>query len=805
MLKNYLIVATRNLLKHRAYSAINIAGLAIGMACCILMLLYVQHSLSYDRFHKDRDRIYRLMRQMEVPGQDPTFHASVSGAIAQILEEGVPEVEVATRVWLNNYEWIRYGETILEPAVRLVEPSFFEVFDFPLVKGDPSSVFDEPYSAVITEWMVRTYFGDEDPLGKRFEVTSGQNFIGSFIVTGVVRDAPSTSSLNFEFLTATVQQRTERAWNGWIRGRGGPVGIYIKVRPGSDLNTLKTTINQVIGRSEPARPNRQNTYHLQPLTRIHLYNHADYGWGAPTLSRVYTVSSLAIIILLVACVNFMTLSTARSGNRSREVGMRKVAGAYRTHLILQFLGESILLSGFALILAIGIVQLSLPTFNEMMYRNLSLLDRGGEILILLAAVTVAVGLLAGSYPALYLSGFQPASVLKGSGAGRRGGKMRAGLVIIQFGISIFFLIGTIVVDGQMAFLKSRPLGYERNHLVVLPIFSLDHSSGRDPEKRLMSRYRAVKQSFLEHPNVLRASATATRLPWRDDGARVSVIEEGLPEEVRQMRYHHVDADFLRTLQIDLVAGRNLPDRDPGDSHLAFVINETAVRTMGWENSIGRRIVLGDGHRSGEIVGVVKDFQTGSAGTRTSPIVLSTDFYRINVLLMRIRGENIPETIEFLESRWQHYLPERPFQFTFLDDRIDQVYRNEYRFGKLFSIAALLAVLISCMGLLGLAAFTTEQRTKEVGIRKVLGASVTSIVILLSGSYLKLILVANVLAWPAAYVVMDRWLQDFDFRVSLSLSPFLLAAILAITLGLLAVSSQVLKSRSTDPVDVLNYE
>ena len=398
-----------------------------------------------------------------------------------------------------------------------------------------------------------------------------------------------------------------------------------------------------------------------------------------------------------------------------------------------------------MILAIGVVQLALPTFNEMMYRNLSLLDRGGEILILLAAVTVAVGLLAGSYPALYLSGFQPASVLKGSDPGRRGGKMRAGLVIIQFGILIFFLIGTIVVDGQMVFLKSRPLGYERDHLVVLPIFSLDHSSERDPEKRLMSRYRAVKQSFLEHPNILLASANATQLPWRDDGARVSVIEEGLPEEVRQMRYHHVDTDFLRTLQITLVAGRNLPDRDPGGSDLAFLLNETAVGMMGWENPIGKRIVLEGGRRSGEIVGVVKDFQIGSAGTRTSSIVLSADFYRINRLLLRIRAENVPETIEFLESRWQHYLPERPFQFTFLDDRIDRVYRNEYRFGKLFSIAALLAVLISCMGLLGLAAFTTEQRTKEVGIRKVLGASVTSIVMLLSGSYLKLILVANVLA------------------------------------------------------------
>lgn len=321
MLYNYLIVSIRNLLRHPSYSAINIAGLAIGMACCILMLLYVQHSLSYDRFHEDGDRIYRLMRQVDVPESDPSYHASVPGAIAAILEDEVPDVEVATRVWLENYEWIRFGDTIMEPAARLVETSFFDVFDFPLAKGDPATAFREPYSAVITQRMVGTYFGDEDPIGKRLEVTSGQNFIGSFIVTGILQDVPSTSSLNFEFLTATVQPRTDRAWNGWMRGRRGPLSIYIKVRPETDLNALEKTINQVIGRSEPARPSQRNTYHLQPLTRIHLYNHADYGWGAPTLTRVYTLSSLAIFILLVACVNSMTLSTARSASRSREVGM----------------------------------------------------------------------------------------------------------------------------------------------------------------------------------------------------------------------------------------------------------------------------------------------------------------------------------------------------------------------------------------------------------------------------------------------------------------------------------------------------
>ena len=367
--------------------------------------------------------------------------------------------------------------------------------------------------------------------------------------------------------------------------------------------------------------------------------------------------------------------------------------------------------------------------------------------------------------------------------------MRAGLVVFQFGISIFFLIGTIVVDGQMDFLRSRPLGYERDHLVILPIFSLDHSSERNPEKRLMSRYPAIKQSFLEHPNILLASASSSRIPWSDGERRwVSVIEEGLPENVRQLGHHRVDSDFLRTLEVDLTAGRNLLDREPDDtSDVDFLVNQAAVQVMGssrWEEDRCRR---------GRIVGVVRDFQVGSAGNRMTP------------LLLRIRSEGIPETIDFLQSRWQHYLPERPFRFTFLDDQIENAYRNERRLSRLFNIAALLAVLISCMGLIGLAAFTTEQRKKEVCIRKVLGASMTSILTLLTGTYLKLILIANLLAWPAAYFVIDGWLNDFDFRVALSPVPFFITAAHAFGLGLLAVSSQVLKSRSTDPIEALPVE
>jgi len=458
-----------------------------------------------------------------------------------------------------------------------------------------------------------------------------------------------------------------------------------------------------------------------------------------------------------------------------------------------------------LFLAVGIVALALPAFNGFLNQNLSFLLGNYQVLLGLVGITVAVGILAGSYPALFISRFQPVAVLKGKfRIGRRASWIRESLVVFQFAISIFFIIGTFVAYEQMLFMRTRELGYKKEQVVVLPIFSLDHSAKRNPETRLMKRYQTVKQAFLQHPNVVRATASHTKIPWTDNGSFRSVIPEGVHNQIQKMHVHKVDADFLETFEIDLVAGRNFIDHQMDDAPMSFIINKTAAQRLGWEHPVGKIIeVSGEGR--GTIVGVVKDFYMGTGRNKIEPFVLSTKFERIQWLSLRIRAGNIPETISFLKTMWQHYLPERPFQFFFVDDRLNQLYQQEQRFGQLFAISAILAFFVACLGLVGLASFTTEQRKKEVGIRKVLGASVRDVMILIVKHFIKPILVANIIAWPIAYYFMNRWLEDFAYRIQLGADSFIFSGTLTFIIALLAISFQVLKSARANPVDTLRQE
>ena len=800
MFKNYLTVAIRNLLRHRAYSLINILGLAVGMACCVLILLYVQDELSYDRHHENGDRIYRVLREQHVGSGSSPPSTGISGAMAPALLNDFPEVEQAIRV-MNSGAFVRYEDKIFEQTICISEAPILDMFTFPLVEGDPKTALRDPSSILITQEMAGRFFGSENPIGK--VITSDDRYVGgSYKITGILKDIPENSTFRFDFLTATVPQRyIGGVWDQWRGGSGWrPFMAYVLLREGYAHRDLEAKLPGFMERYMGEEVRANNTYHLQQYTRIYLYSRADYGipfYG--DIENVYIFSTVAFFILLIACINFMNLATARSANRAQEVGMRKVVGAYRTQLIGQFLGESVLLSFIALLLALCLVELVLPEFNSLVYKNLSLTAGGHTGLLLgLPGIAVFVGFLAGSYPALFLSAFHPVEVLKGKmRIGTTSAWLRKGLVVFQFSISALLIIGTIVVYRQLAYMSNKKLGFNKEHTVLMPIFYRDRS--------LCARNDMVKNEFLQHPNVLKAAASHSNGPLY--GQLEAVRPEGALENEWQMQIVGVDEDFLDTYEIELLAGRNLSRDIASDSTEAFLLNETAVKQLGWTHPIGKQFEWqeGDNLRRGRVVGVVKDFHNRSLRDKIPPVVICKWQPVFNTLSLRIRGEDIPATMDFLRAKWKELVPAYPFEAFFMDQILERMYLPETRFGEITQIFSLLAVFVACLGLLGLASFTAQQRTREIGIRKALGASVPSVILLLSEEFLKLVLVANLIAWPLAYYGLDNWLQNFEYRVSLGTMAFVLSGVLTLAVALATVSYQAIRAATANPVDALKYE
>ena len=789
MLKSYLTIAWRNLRRHRAFSFINIGGLAVGMASALLIFLYVQDELSYDQYHANKDRIYRLVTGRQGASYDGI--AKVSGPWGVAVREALPEVEQMARFRFFGQTLVSRGEVrFYEGGAFYTDPSVFEVFSFPLRLGNPETALTEPNAVVLTESIAQRYFGDENPMGQTLTF-DGQL---DFTVTGVMDDVPPNAHFTFPFLVSLASE-TDSLQYDWVRNQ---YYTYLLLGEEAAPEAVVAKFPEVLASHVGEEGAAPFAPRLQKITNIHLHSHL-FREMQPNanVAYVYIFSAMALFILLIACINFMNLATARSAPRAREVGVRKASGARRSTLIQQFLGESMLMSIIALVLALALVSLLLPAFNTLTGKTLTvdLLTNTGFLLGVIG-LAVFVGVVSGSYPAFVLSSFKPVTVLKGQVRGGGHAALRKTLVVFQFAISAFFIIAAGVVKNQLAFIQSKNLGFNQEQMITIPI----------REEPMRQQVETFKQELLKHPGVVSVTASAN-LPGGGDFG-LPLAPEGIPpDEIPPARILAVDHDFLRTYEMEIVAGRGFTTERSGDAITAFALNEEAARALGWDDPLSKRIgipVLG--FEMAPVVGVVKDFHFRSMHEAIGPLVffIPTPNW-FSVSSVRVRPENLDETLALMEQTWTTFEPTHPFTYSFLDQQFAQLYLAEAQVSKLLNYATALAIFIACLGLFGLAAFTAEQRTKEIGIRKVLGASVGSIVVLLSKDFVRLVVLAFVLAAPLAYLAMTRWLDDFAYRVEISWRIFLMAGLLALAIALLTVSYQAIRAAVGNPVKALRYE
>ena len=802
MLKNYLKIALRNLHKQKAFTFINVAGLSVGMACCLLILTYVRDELSYDRFHENAEHIYRVV--LDGRSRNGVFEtAQTAPAWGPMLVEEYPEVVNAVRFkppnqkWLVNYEDKRF----FERGFVFTDSTVFDVFTYPFVQGNPETALEAPFTVVLTETMAEKYFGSENPIGKVLRLDNTFDFE----VTGVLENIPQQAHLEITFLASMSSLRTPiYGGEGFLNQTVGPaLYTYLLVQPGTPAATINNRfpgfIDQHIGGTLTTIGIEMNPY-VQRLTDIHLHSNLENEIQPNgDTATLYVFASIAIFILLIACINFMNLSTARSARRAREVGLRKVFGAERTQLILQFLGESLLLACGALVMAVIFGWLSLPLFNTLTGKVLFLTStNGGIILLFLVAMTLFVGLVAGSYPALFLSAFRPARVLKGTmPSNLRGASLRKVLVVFQFAISIFMIIGTMVVFNQLKYLRNKQLGFDKDHVVMVQL--------TDPAIR--NEYFAFRTRVEQIPDVLNVSASSSA-PGSLVMNELIVPQGAADDESRLVTSYSVDYDIVEALGLELAAGRSFSRNHQTDFTESFVINETAVNAFGWsspEEALDKEL-RNPGGQLGRIIGVVQDFHSKSLHQRIEPLVMQMRneqafFY----LFARIQSNDLRSTIRNLEAAWTNVYPAYIFEYSFLDEDFDRLYAAEDRLRDVFGLFSILTIFIACMGLFGLASFTAEQRTKEIGLRKTLGASISGIVFLLSQEFSKYVLVAFVLSAPLAYLGMTRWLENFAYHTEVNVVSILIAGAVALCIAWLTVSYQAFKAAMVNPVDALRYE
>ena len=795
MIKNYLTVAVRNIARNKTFSAINILGLAIGMACCILILLYVQDELSYDQHHEHADRIYRVAIEAKVAGV-LSHYAITPLPIGPALVKDYPEVIEAVRFSRADPKTLvgdQHGHFFYENGVVFTDPNFFEVFNFPLSKGDSETAFSEPHSVVITEAIAQKYFGEQDPVGQILSFNDK-----AFKVTGVLKDTAHNSHFQFNLLASPMSRDHQSNWLRHdfytyllLQKRDSAQGLEAKLP-----NFIETHAGELLKASGFAR------YFLQPLTDIHLHSHLGGEMSENSDIRyVYLFLVIALFVLVLACINFMNLSTARSATRSKEVGMRKVVGANRAQLIRQFMAESILLALVALLFAIVLIEVSLPAFNAFIQREL-VLDYASNWYVVLALLSVALfaGLLSGIYPALFLSAFQPVEVLKSTlRRGLKTSSSRKTLVVFQFVISIILIIGTVVVYHQSDYIRNKKLGFRKEHVIVTPY----------PGMRVIERYKSRLSGYA---NVL-STSTSSNIPGRQFPTSLfrSPID-GASQDGLMMNMIVVDREFISTYGLELVEGRGFAKDMMNDGEGELILNEAAMQKFGWTSCVGKEVenIWPQGGKMevqyrGEVVGIVIDFHYQSLHHKIEPLLITTLERWSEYFAIRIRSDDVAGTLSFLKTQWKEIAPNKPFDYFFLDDDYDKLYRAEKQIGTLFGLFSILAIFVASLGLFGLASFTAQLRIKEIGIRKVLGASVSNLVLMLSKEFALLVGIANLIAWPIAYYAMHRWLQDFAYRIDLEIWAFVLSGFLALFIALTTVSYQAYKVARTNPVDALRYE
>jgi ABC-type antimicrobial peptide transport system permease subunit len=774
MIKNYLKIAFRVFKKHKGYSFINITGLAVGIACCVLILLWIQDELSFNRFHNNYKEIYRTTLNLE-----GRWTGSSPWALAPILKREYPEIQLATRYRENEILFTHEDKSFNEDTA-FVDTDFFEIFTFPLVKGSQETPLPTLDSVVITERTAKKYFGNADPLGK----TLTANNSTKFTVTGTIKNVPTNSTLTFDIL-ASVKLFGEEKLNTWALESGS----FILLQENASPDSLSEKISGITMEYDK-RTNKKVITGIQPLSRMHLYSLQ----GGGNIIYIYIFSTIALFILLTACINFMNLSTARGSTRAKEVGLRKVVGAQRQHVINQFYGESLLLSFISLLIAIVLVYLFLPAFNNLAQKSMRLdLGNNPPILLGLLGITLFTGIISGSYPAMFLSSFRPSNVIKGTHFTHTSKSLlRKVLVVTQFSIAIVLIIGTIVTAKQLNYIRNKELGFNRQHVISLPMNPV-----------LRESYEAFKNEALNHHSIIHVTSAQNR-PTQVGNINPVYWEGRGPEQYEVIKFITCDHDYIKTFEMEMAQGRDFSRDFPSDLQ-NYIVNEETAKLMGFENPVGKLFSIWQ--NEGQIIGVVKNFHSRPLHNEIEPLVLTLaqNDWGPNYVFLRIGPENISQTLDDLAKTWKKFAPNYPFEFQFLDEAFEQQYRTDQRTGTIFRYFAILAIFISSLGIFGLAAFTAEQRTKEIGIRKVLGSSISGIVSLISREFVLLLTLANVIAWPIAYFLMKRMLNNYAYRTNITLWIFLIAGALAYSIALLTVSFQAFKAARTDPARALRYE
>jgi putative ABC transport system permease protein len=819
MLKSYFLVALKHLAKQKLYTLINVIGLAVGLACFILIGLFVQHETSYDRQFANGDRIYRVSRDfLDTDVSKSAYLATAAGPIAPLLKEDFPGVEKVARMSLSCCTGTLRrpdGAVFFENDLATADPELLEIFDFEWLRGDPRNALERPMSIVLTASLARKYFGDDEPLGQTL-IYEGQ---WPFEVTGVIADLGSATHFRFSALTSLSSTLTLFGPQFLENWGANMYYTYVSLAPGATAEPIRAGSGAFFEKRFAEGSSKYTRLEATALRDIHLRSRKENEMRPPgSAATVQTFVAVAVFILLLACINFMNLATARATQRAKEIGVRKAVGAERAQVIAQFLTESVLVAAMALVLALALVELVLPAFNALLGQSLEMryLDDPGS-LALLAGVTLVTGLLAGSYPAFYLAAFEPGKVLKGDVTRGGGAAMfRKCLVVLQFAISIALLIATAIVYEQTQFARNIDLGFDKDRVVIVG------GSGR---VGVGPQWEVLKQQWLANPEITQVTASALVPGMENTGAMPVRVEGHESDAVAGITALFIDEDFFETYGIGIVAGRAL-DESFADRALvrtvpggprpgSFVINESAAARWGWtpQEAVGKwlEVTLGGGQR-GLIVGVVKDVYFESLRNVIEPAIYSlppdglpSPFAFLTYASLRVSGRDLPATLDYIDATWARFLPEQPVSRHFLDEDFEALYRSETRQAQMFTFFSALAVVIACMGLFGLASFTTERRTKEIGIRKTIGGSVTDIVLLISGEFGKLVLVANLVAWPVAYFLMQRWLASFAYRIDMSVWVFVASALVAFVIACVTVGSVAARAASMKPVSSLRYE
>jgi putative ABC transport system permease protein len=804
MIKNYFKIAWRNIRKNKLFSFINILGLSLGIGTCFIIMLYVQDELSFDRFNKNADNIARVV-----------FHANLNGGkidesvtmppVAATMKKDFPEVQDATRILSFGTPKISYNNTIFkDDGFALVDPNFFSIFTLPMIEGDAKTALAKPDGIVLTQETAEKYFAKEDPIGKIIDINTDTTRV--YKVTGVIKNIPTNSHFHFDMFGSMASWADAKS-DTWL---GGSYHTYLLLKPGTDLKKMEARfpamvakymgpqIQQQMGLSLEQFRTKGNSlgFALQPLKDIHLNSNTttEFERGG-NATYVYIFGGVAIFMLIVACINFINLSTAGASKRAKEVGVRKVAGSGKLQLIGQFLSESILITFFALFIAFALVQLALPVFNHISGKHLSF-----DIKPILAFIGLGllVGVVAGIYPAFYLSSFKPISVLKGKlTANSKNFGLRSSLVVFQFFISVALIIGTIVVYQQMKYIQNKDLGYNKDQLVTIPN---SYALGKNEQ--------VFKQQMLQDPRIVSSTISWYKPAGPTNYNNALAYPQGNDHLVVNGVEYHVDEQYIPTMSMKMVSGRNF-SKDFATDSLAIVLNETAANAFGWNNTdaIGKTVIRQNSDRGNNVpfhvIGVVKNFHFKSLHEAVSPLYMTLQ--PEGGLIFKIKTADVAGLLATMKKQWDSYNTDEPFTYSFMDDLFIKTYATEQKTGTILNLFSVLIILVACLGLFGLVTYTAEQRTKEIGIRKTLGASVSQVTQMLSKEFLKLVLIASLIAFPVAWWVMNKWLQSFAYRITISWWVFVVAGFIAMLIALITVSFQAIKAAIANPVKSLRTE